>query len=888
MNIKSIEERVSNIKIPVNHDFQFIYDLLLAYGKSQASITRLQKGDYNLSNDKSNEIYWKNNILFRHVPITDLHLSIDDLSHSNYGKKLNPRFILVTDYKQLLAIDTKTNESLDIEINEVSKYFSFFLPWAGMEKSQFRSENAADIKAAERMARLYDEIVSLEQNDHNNAIFYHQLNIFFSRLLFCFFAEDTDVFEKNQFTNSISSFTQTDGSDLNFYLDELFLSLDKDDKSGYPSHIATFPYVNGGLFNKPIAAPFFSQKARKLILECGELNWSEINPDIFGSMIQAVVHPGQRAGLGMHYTSVVNIMKVIEPLFLVEIKEELDNAHGNVNALKKLLDRIYKIKVFDPACGSGNFLIIAYKELRKIEHEILEELLKGKLAVKINSGLKLENYYGIEIDDFAKEIAVLSLWLAKHQMNIEFRNRFGKDIPLIPLKDSGNILCANSAQIDWNTACPVNEDDEVYIISNPPYLGSRNQSVQHKEDMTLVLNKLKNYKVLDYIAIWFYKGAKFIDKRHNSKLAYVSTNSLSQGDQVAIFWPTILNSLEIGFAYKSFKWSNNAKKNAGVTVVIISLQTISNKSKKLYENQIMHTVPIINAYLIAAPLVFIGRRSKPLASLPEMSYGNYTGGCESLILSPIEKDELIRNNFGAERFVRRLIGSAEINKGIERYCLWIKDNQLDEALKIPDIAKRIELVRQTRLSSKDPSLNKLATRPHQFRDFKEARHKSLIVPIVFSERRDYITCDFLDASVIIPNSAQAIYDPETYLFGIISSRLHMIWVKAVSGRLKTDIRYSSAIAYNNFPMPRLQQKQIEMITNHSLEIINAREAHTELTLGEMYDPNKIPGDLLQAHNDLDEVVERCYRVSKFQSDEDRLSYLFKLYEIMALPQKELL
>lgn len=888
MNIKNIEGKVSKILVPKEPDFEFVYDLLLAYGKAKPSITRLKKGTYNLATDKDTEIYWKNNLLFKHVPHQDLHETIDDLKRSKYGTKYSPRFVIVTDFDQLLAVDMRTEETLDISLAEIAKHYAFFLPWAGMEKSQIQTENQADIKAAERMAKLYDEIIRIEDNAIKDQKFLHALNIFFSRLLFCFFAEDTEVFEKSQFTRSISSHTQLDGSDLNDYLDELFSALDVEDKSDYPAHIAAFPYVNGGLFNKQTPAPKLSTKARRLILECGELNWSEINPDIFGSMIQAVVHPGQRAGLGMHYTSVVNIMKVIEPLFLEELKEELDHAYGDRQKLEKLLKRIYDIKVFDPACGSGNFLIIAYKELRKIEHEIIEQLMEGKLALRINSGLKLENFYGIEIDDFAREIAVLSLWLAKHQMNIEFKKKFGKDIPLIPLKDMGNIICSNSATINWNDVCPTVPDDEVYLVGNPPYLGTRNQEKDQKDDMKQVLSYIKSYKVLDYIAIWFYKGAQFIKTHPNGKLAFVSTNSLTQGDQVAVFWPHILKDLEIGFAHRSFKWTNNAKKNAGVIVVVISLQNKSKKSKQLFDGLIISETPVINAYLLAAPLVYVGRKARPISKLPEMTYGNYTGGCESLILSPTERKQLIDEYPSSAALIRKLVGSAELNKGIERYCLWIENADLSDALKIPEIAKRIEEVKITRLKSKDPSMQKLATRPHQFRDFKVAKKQTLIVPIVFSERRNYIPCDFLAASTIIPNSAQAIYDPQEYVFGIISSKLHMAWVRVTSGRLKTDYRYSSALAYNTFPLPDLSDKQKQMITNHTYEVIAARENHSEFTLGELYDPNKMPDDLKQAHDDLDEVVESCYRSRPFDSDEDRLTYLFKLYEIMTKTQKELI
>jgi type II restriction/modification system DNA methylase subunit YeeA len=893
MTIKNIEEKVSEVIIPKTPNFEFIYDLLLAYGKPQPSITRLKKGTYNLSDDKDNEIYWKNNLLFRHVQHFDLHETIDDLKRSPYGIKYNPRFIIVTDFEQLLAVDTRTEETLDIPIDEFASHYAFFLPWAGMEKSQLKMENEADVKAAEKMAKLYDEIISIEKNALQDPTFLHSLNIFFSRLLFCFFAEDTEVFKKGQFTNSISSHTQLDGSDLHSYLDELFAALDVEDKSnGYPSHIADFPYVNGGLFNKPTPAPKFNTKARRLIIECGaDLNWSEINPDIFGSMIQAVVHPGQRAGLGMHYTSVVNIMKVIEPLFLEELNEEFDHAFGDRKKLEKLLSRIYAIKVFDPACGSGNFLIIAYKELRKIEHKILEQLLEGKLALKLSSGLKLENFYGIEIDDFAHEIATLSLWLAKHQMNIEFKKKFGKDIPLIPLKDTGNVVCENSTRIEWEDVCPVNSGEEVYVIGNPPFGGSRKQDDNQKYDMIFVFNgKLDKYKDLDYISMWFFKGTTFIKKSINAQLAFVTTNSITQGEQVSLLWPAIFShNVEIGYAYHSFKWSNNAKRNAGVTVSIINIRNISNQKKYLFVTDRRITVGHINAYLQESNAnIVISRRSNPISALPKMDKGNMPLDGGNLLLEPAEKKSLLNQAPEANVLLKRFYGSKEYINDIERWCLWITEDLKKLALSIPAVNERIEKTRIVRLDSKDEGAQKKANIPHQFREMKFGNKHAIIVPSVSSERRDYILAGILDNNSVISNLAFAIYDADVFVLGLLISKLHMCWVKTVAGKLKTDIRYSSALAYNNFPIPQLSDKQKQMIERNVLEVLDVRERYSEKNLAELYDPKKMPKELRRAHDDLDIVIEHCYRVKDFDSDEDRITHLFKLYESMTHKQKELI
>jgi type II restriction/modification system DNA methylase subunit YeeA len=597
INLKEIEEKIKPLGGQPNYDKGFIFDLLTAFGRSSGNITRLRNGQLNIANDKSTEVAQKNIVYFK--PTRDnLYSVIDDLKNDSTVVRYNTRFVIVTDYEKFLSIDTKTNETLDIPIKDINKHFAFFLPWAGMEKAQFVGENHADVKAAEKMAKLFDEIVAC--NEVGDAAYYHSLNVFFTRLLFCFFAEDTDIFNKSQFTDAIGTFTQLDGSDLQHFLRDLFASLDDEDKSGYPAYLAAFPYVNGHLFGTVTQVPQFSKKARELLIECGgRLDWSDINPDIFGSMIQAVVNPGQRAGLGMHYTSVPNIMKTIEPLFLKDLRDDLNSNFNDSNKLEKLLQRISAIKIFDPACGSGNFLVIAYKELRKLEHVILERQEQfGDKTTKLFSRVNIENFFGIEIDDFAHEVAVLSLWLAKHQMNIEFREKFGVDIPLIPLKESGNIVLNNSARIDWNKVCKNNGIDEIYLIGNPPYLGSSLQDPIQKKDMTTNLSGFQNYKNLDYVAIWFKAGVDYI-RNSNAQISFVSTNSICQGEQVALLWPYILSKgLEIGYAYTSFKWSNGARNNAGVTCVIINLR---NKIKK---PKYIHIDNMVSSYHFSEHIVF--------------------------------------------------------------------------------------------------------------------------------------------------------------------------------------------------------------------------------------------------------------------------------------------
>jgi len=876
MNITQIEKNLSKLTKNLNEE-TFIYDLLLAYNLPKNTVTRLKKGLANLSK-VDGEVSLKKKLFFKEVYNEDLHLSITNIAKDI---KHNQRFLIVTDYKTLLAKDTKMNVTLDIHIKDLPKNYDFFLPWAGMEKAQLQNENPADIKAAVKMAKLFDEINS--DNEDDSPEFKKSLNIFLSRLLFCFFAEDADIFEDNQFSNAIASHTQQDGSDLKEYLEKLFevLNTPENQRVGLPEYLNAFPYVNGGLFAEKHSAPNFSYSSRKAIIESGSLSWADINPDIFGSMFQAVNHADNRGTLGQHFTSVPNIMKVIEPLFLNDLKEEFENARGNNNKLNQLLYRLKNIKVFDPACGSGNFLIIAYKELRRLEMEIFKEM--GSLAL---SEISLNQFYGIELDDFAHEIAILALWLTKHQMNVLFFKEFGRTNPTLPLTDTGNIVQGNACRLDWEEVCPKGENDEIYILGNPPYLGARVQNKEQKEDLDIVLNTFSKYKDLDYIACWFYKGSKYIQGIKGS-LAFVSTNSICQGLQVGLLWPTIFKlNIEINFAHTSFKWTNNAKGNAGVTVAIIGLSNKTNKEKSVFANGLGKHVKSINAYLSDGSNTIISRRSKPLSNFNEMSFGNMPNDGGGLILSESERAELLNQNPEAEKYVKILLGAAEFIRGNLRYCLWISDEDKSYASAIPYIVERIERTKSHRLASKDRGTNGLAQRSHQFRDTNEPVQSQIIMPIVSSERREYIPCGFLSKDTVISNSAQAIYDPDPYILSLLSSKMHMVWIRTVGGKLETRIRYAKDLVYNTFPFPTISKQRKEELTQCTLKIIDERLKHSEKTLAQLYDPDKMPEGLKEAHHQNDLAVERCYRSTPFNSDEERLEYLFKLYEKMIQEEKD--
>ena len=832
-----------------------------------------KKGRHNLSKQE-NQIILKRKLFFQEVQNKNLHEMIDELQKDKKTMRHAPRFIIVTDYETLLAMDTKTKKQLDIKIKNIAKHYDFFLPWAGIEKHKHTNENPADRKAAEKMAKLYDGILADNQISDEKRT--HALNIFLSRLLFCFFAEDTNIFEDGIFTNSVASHTQVDGSDLGEYLDKLFDALNTENKSNFPAHFQKFPYVNGGLFAKKHWIPKFSTKARKIIIECGELDWKKINPDIFGSMIQAVIHPSERGSLGIHYTSVPNIKKVIEPLFLNELKEEFEKYKGNKNKLKKILGRISRMKFFDPACGSGNFLIIAYKEIRRLQMQIL---------LKINAAaypkILLSNFYGIEIDDFAHEIAKLSLYLAEHQINIEFEKQSLKIDPILPLKESGNIFCENALRVDWGKICPKDKDDEIFVFGNPPYLGARNQDKEQKEDMKLSVGHLKGFNNLDYISCWFYLAAKYIENS-KAKFAFVSTNSICQGSQVALLWPHVLgDNLEIFFAHQSFKWTNNAKGNAGVTCVIVGVRNFSkNEQKLIFKDGISQMAKNINGYILNADDVYIEGRKNALSKIPPVNYGSFALDDGNYTLNKDEAEKIKNSHQNAHKFVLPFVGAKELIGGIERYCLWIENKNLNKAETITLIKNRIEKVRKWREKSERTGTKKLAKMPHIFAEIRQPQTTYLAFPTVSSERRVYIPIQFLESNTIASNQIYVIPTSEPWIFGVISSRMHMVWVRAVAGRLKTDYRYSSALCYNTFPIPPLTTKQKETLTRHVYTILEEREKHSEKTMAQLYDPDKMPTDLLEAHQSLDLAVDRIYRSREFESDKERLEYLFGLYERM--------
>jgi len=871
-----------NVQILIDNftEEEFIYDLLVAYGISKTSVTRLKKGDYNLSK-LDGEILYKKKIFFKVESTNKLLSSIDAISKEERILKHKPRFAILTDYKEFVAKDLRLGKNLDIEIKELPNYFDFFLPLAGSEVYNASNNNEADRNASYKMASLYDLLIEENPNIYNSKESIHHLNIFLSRLLFCFFAEDTEIFEQESiFTNTLAQHTAENGSDTHSFLDDLFDRLDSKSGLDYPDFLAKFPYVNGGLFGQKINSPRFTAKARKTLIELGELQWKDINPDIFGSMIQAVVIPDYRSDLGMHYTSVENIKKLIKPLFLDELYEAFENA-TTVKQLNALILRISKIKFFDPACGSGNFLIITYKEIRLLEIKILQKItdLEPNPTFKWTS-IDLSQFYGIEIDDFAHEMAILSLWLAEHQMNRVFEEMlfdYGKSKPILPLKEAGQIQQGNATRRNWNEVCPISNKDEVYVIGNPPYYGSRKQNQEQKDDLKLVFGK--DYKSLDYVTAWFYKGANYI-KDYNAKCAFVSTNSICQGLLVTLLWDRILRlNIEIGFAYPSFKWTNNAKGNAGVTVIIVGLRNISNDNKYLFQDSIKRQAKNINPYLLDASNTVITSKTTSISRLPKINHGNMPADGGKLLFDTKEKEAFISKEPKAEKWFKRLVSAKEHLNGRDRWCLWLEDISNEELSNLPRVKEIVEEVEVIRLNSSRPHL---AETPHLFAQITQPKDKDLIIiPRVSSENRDYLPIDLLNGSLYkVTDSFFMVATNQPYIFGILSSRMHLVWTSSVGGKFETRIQYSKTLCYNTFPFPDITTKQKENLNQYVFDILDERAKHPSKTMAQLYNPTTMPKGLLQAHQALDTAIEQCYRLQPFKNDTERLEYLFKQYEIM--------
>jgi hypothetical protein len=877
------------------HDFPF--RLMEAYSASRNEIAKLRmKHSPGLM---AADLVWPKKLIYRAADRGQVQSTIETLKASLIGKngkvaKSVPRFLMSTDGDEFLSVDLKTGETPAFDrLADLPVNYDFLLPMFGVERYQPAPETVADVRAARHMAKFHDAIRDANPDWGDDRV--HDLNLFMTRLLFCMFAEDTGIFPDKLFLETLRrEAVDVGGSDTKRVIEDIFLALDIADKvtrraKGVRSQriAADFPYVNGGLFRDHTEVPNFNRRARRLLLEAAGLHWDQIHADIFGSMIQAIVQTDMRADFGMHYTSVPNIMKVLDPLFLNSLREQLTSAGDNVKALEKLIDRISRIRVFDPACGSGNFLIIAYRELRIIETEAFRRIRdvkrKGQLALAdFQTGIKISNFYGIDPVDFACETAKLSLWISQYQMNKKLDEICSAPTPALPLTDAGHIVVGNALRKDWADVCPPRSDSEVFIVGNPPYLGSNLQDDEQKEDVSIVFrNHTKSFKKLDYVAAWYAKAAQY-NQISGGQAAFVATNSICQGEQVCILWPIIYSfGQEIIFAYTSFKWKNNATNNAAVICVIVGIGAQGSRPAKIFYEDRSFPADSINPYLANAPTVIVFPRSSS-TSLPQMSFGNQFLDGGNMIFSEEQRAELFDKYPQSEKYFRQILGSKELIQGDVRYCLWITNKDIEEVQLIPPICERLERVRIFRASSPRQGTNQFANSPHLFPLTSSPPQEALVIPRVSSERRLYIPSGFATDRHIVPDSAFAVLKAPTWLFSIISSRMHSAWTGVVGGRLKSDFRYSNTLVYNTFPVPDLSQEQLSCLEGRALSVLGAREPYFTdgRNLAWLYNPETMPSDLLQAHHELDDYLETIYIGRPFKDDAERLEHLFKLYARM--------
>ena len=908
MNAVEIEIAISNLVAKPFDSKEFPYEFLGAFGNKETTLKRLRKGDTNKSD--CGGLLQANNIHIAVAKSGEVSQMMKVLRQSGATSKAKAKFILATDGLEFQAEDITADDAPIIcSYEDFPNHFGFFLPLAGISTVKQIRESSFDIRATSRLNRLYVELLK-DNPDWGVADKTHEMNHFMARLIFCFFAEDTDIFGGDRlFTTTVERMSERDSSNTHDVISTIFKTLNTKNSErvaqGLPRWTEPFPYVNGGLFSGNVNVPRFSKISRSYLLHIGGLDWTKINPDIFGSMIQAVADDEERDSLGMHYTSVPNILKVLNPLFLDDLRGQLNEVGNNSRALLNLRKRISKIRIFDPACGSGNFLVIAYKQMREIENEINNR--RGEIGIK--SDIPLTNFRGIELRDFPAEIARLALIIAEYQCDVLYRGQKEALSEFLPLDSQNWIVCGNALRLDWLSLCPPlgtnvkvigddlfdtpldqveiefqNEGGETYICGNPPYKGSQTQTEEQKSDLKAVFERYTTtWKSLDYVSGWFMKAVEY-GNYTDSVSAFVSTNSICQGRQVENLWTILFGAgYAISFAYTSFKWANLASHNAGVTVAIIGLAKQNRRIKRLYTTTpsgeiLTAEVQNINAYLVPGPNINVLPIAKPANNLPEMFFGNMPNDGGGLLL---EMDEALdaTTKFSVDQWlIRRFVGSQEFIRGQVRNCIWVTDSDIALAESNEWLKKRFTGVSAVREGSNRKTTNDLASVPYRFGEVRQRGDETvIIVPAVSSETRPYLPVGYLPRGSIVSNSAFAIFNAPLWCLSIIASRLHLIWVGAVCGKLKTDFRYSNTLGWNTFPVPLLTEKNKFDLTKCAEDILLSRERHFPKTVADLYDPEEMPADLRLAHSNNDEVLERIYIGRLFKNDTERLEKLFELY-----------
>ena len=915
MNAVEIEEAISDLALQSFDATEFPFAFLAAFGNKDTALKRLRTGNNNAS-DVLGGVLQRNNI---HIAVCEAGAvgeTLKALRASPATTKAKAKFILATDGQTLEAEELAGGDTIACAYPDFPNHFGFFLPLAGISTIKEIKDNPVDVRATGRLNKLYVELLR-ENPDWARDERRADMNHFMARLVFCFFAEDTDIFNgEGLFTQTIEQMSERDGSNTHQVLSEIFRAMNIKTRPNerstaqprLPNWADAFPYVNGGLFSGSLEVPRFTRMARTYLLHTGGLNWKQINPDIFGSMIQAVADDEERGALGMHYTSVPNILKVLNPLFLDELRTQLNEAGDNKIKLLNLRRRMARIRVFDPACGSGNFLVIAYKQMREIEAEINRRRGESHLG----SEIPLTNFRGIELRDFPAEIARLALIIAEFQCDVLYRGQKDALAEFLPLDAQNWIVWGNALRLDWlslmdadRTGVKVladdlfgtplnqveidfaNEGGETYICGNPPYLGNTWQTAEQKADIRSVVNgRTSSTGFLDYVAGWFIKAADYIAKA-GGVAAFVSTNSICQGQSVPILWPMVFDAgCDLLFAYASFKWANLASHNAGVTVAVVGIGTPTTAPRRVYAHQddgmvVLREGVSITPYLTIGPRIIVEKQNAPMSALSIMEFGNKPSDGGNLLLSRDELESLGISETQRERFIRRIYGSQDFINGGSRFCVWIEDEHLDEAQVIPALRRRIEAVRELRLASPDKGARTiLAKRPHQLKLMRIGSRQTIVVPSVSSEIRPYLPVGIIDARSTVTNLAFALYDAPLWNMALIASRLHLVWIGTVCGKLETRYRYSNTLGWNTFPVPLLTEQNKADLTACAEAILLAREAHFPATIADLYDPDTMPDNLRHAHERNDEVLERIYIGRRFKNDTERLEKLFELYTKM--------
>ena len=790
-----------------------------------------------------------------------------------------PRYILVSDFARFALTDLENGTTLEFSLENLHKEVKNFGFIAGYTTQIITPQDPINIKAAERMGKLHDALKDIGYAGH-------ALEVYLVRLLFCLFAEDTGIFQKRQFQDYLEQHTTEDGADLAHHLATLFYVLNTPEHQrlkNLDEDLAAFPYVNGKLFAETLPPAGFDSAMRSALLSACMLDWSRISPAIFGSLFQSIMDATARRNLGAHYTSEENILKLIKPLFLDALWAEFEKIQRHPAKLIEFHERLAQLRFLDPACGCGNFLVITYRELRKLELEILKKLHKTDQLLEIDTltRLNVDQFYGIEIEEFPAQIAQVALWLTDHQMNLQTSEVFGAYFARIPLRHAPTIVHGNALRIDWHDVCP-NAD---YIIGNPPFVGAKFMSAEQRADANAVFGNIKNAGLLDFVTAWHVKATRYMQQHPQTETALVSTNSTTQGEQVGALWGWMLaQGVKINFAHRTFSWTNEARGKAAVHVVIIGFALHDINSKIIYEYEDIkgepHAVEAkrINPYLVDATEIFIENRRQPISTIPEIVFGSMANDGGFLILQDDEKENLIKSQPLAAKWIRPFLGAEEFINNKSRWCLWLADINPSELRTIPEVYERVLSVKKHRLSSNRAATNKLANTPYLFGEIRQPSSIYLMLPRVSSELRKFIPIGYLPPEIIASDAALTISNATLFHFGILTSTQHNAWMRTVAGRLKSDYRYSAKLVYNNFPWPTPTDAQRSAIETAAQGVLDARARYPDSSLADLYDPLTMPPELVKAHAKLDKAVDAAYRYKGANSDAERVAFLFGLYQ----------